>query len=135
MELDEQPATVRALTHILRFQAVLYPLTALTAGIAYLVRGPGTLSLGAYATARTHPLTLLVTGLVAGALLFSLSRRIRARPRGLHRQITVTEAILLADGALGFALGVFNVWWLAALLAAPAALWCLRAEDTDRYLD
>jgi hypothetical protein len=134
-EPEPAPATVRILGLVLQIQAGCYLLAALIAGVAYLVRGADTLSLGWYATTRTHPLTMLAVGIGVGGLLFWLARRIPAKPIGLHRLINITELVLLADGVLGFILGIFNLWSVLGLLAAVAALWCLRHEDTNRYLD
>jgi hypothetical protein len=145
MELNEEPPpvlaeqpvpqTVRALGLVLRIQAACYLVAAPIAAGSYLLRGAGTLDLGAYATGRTHPLTMLAVGLGAGGLLFWLARRMPARPRGLLRLIAVTEAVLLADAVLALLFGVFNLWSVAGLLAAVVANWLIRQEDTDRYLD
>jgi hypothetical protein len=129
------PTTVRRLGLVLQLQAACYGLGALAACIGYLVRGADTLSLGAYATTRTHPATMLSVGLVAAGLLVWLARRIPARPLGLWRLINIAELVLLADGVIGVLFGIFNIWWIAGLLAAFAARWYLRAEDTNRYLD
>ncbi len=134
-EPQPAPATVRVLGLVLHVQAAGYVLVAMVAGIAYLARGADTLSLGGYATARTHPATMLVVGLAATGLLFWLAHRIPARKFGLYRLISITELALLVDGVIGVLVGIFSIWWIACLLTAVAALWYLRAEDTKRYLD
>jgi hypothetical protein len=144
MELNEEPPpalaeqpmpdTVRLVGLVLRVQAVCYLAAAPIAAGFYLLRGASTLELGAYATGRTHPLTMFAVGLGAGGLLLWLARRLTARRIGLLRLIAVTEAVLLADAVLAFLLGVFNLWSVAGLLAAVAANWLIRQEDTSRYL-
>lgn len=129
------PASVRTLGIVLSVQAACYAVAGIVATISLVIRGPDTLHLGAYATYRTHPITMLTVGLGAGGLLFWLARRIPDRPMGLHRAIWITEAVLLVDAVIAFLFGVFNLWWLVGLLAAVAALWLLRTEDTVRYLD
>ena len=129
------PATMRLLSLVLQIHAACYVVGALAAGIAYLVRGPDTLNLGGYATARTYPATMLAVGLAAAGLLLWLARRISARPPGLYRLITITESILLADGVIGILFGIFNIWWIVGLLAASATLWYLRTDEIKRYLD
>jgi hypothetical protein len=139
MELDQpeqpRPTTIALLGRVLQVQAVCYMIAALAASVAYLVRGGDALDLGGYAGWRTNPVTMLVVGLGAGGLLFWLSRRISARRLGTHRLVTVAEWVLLLDGVAGFAAGIFNLWWIIGLLGAFAAVWLLRHDDTERYLD
>ena len=129
------PGTVKALHLVLQLQAGWYVLSALVAVVAYLVRGGDTPGLQPYPAFRTHPITMVVVALVVGGLLFELSRRIPKTPIGLHRFITLVEFVLIVDGVVGLLLGIFDIWWIVALLATTAALFYARSEDTVDYLD
>jgi hypothetical protein len=128
------PGTVHALRLVLRVQAGWYGLSAAVATVVYLVQGGDTPGLGAYPAVRTHPITMVVVALVVGGLLLELSRRIPRPPIGLHRFLTFGQYVLLLDGITGLLLGIFDVWWIGALLATCAALFYLRSEDTVRHL-
>lgn len=128
------PATVRALGVVLWVQAAVCAVSTLIAFVAYFVRGADHLGLGSYATARTHPAPMLIVGVAVTGLLVWFARRLPSRPVGLHRLIRIAEVVLVVDAALSLLAGIFNVWSVAGLLAAVAALWYLRADDTTDYL-
>jgi hypothetical protein len=130
----ETPQTVRALGVVLWIQAAFYVLSTLVAVITYLVRGADHLALGTYASARVHPIPTLIMGAAATGFLVWFARRLPTRPPGLRRLIRIAEVVLIVDLVVGFVFGLFSAWLVAALLAAIAALWCLRARDTAEYL-
>jgi hypothetical protein len=130
----ETPPTVRALGVVLWIQAACYAVGTVIAVVVYLVAGADHLSLGTYASARTHPLPTLIMGAAATGLLVWFARRLPTRPTGFRRLIRIVEIVLMIDLVVGFLFGLFSVWSVAALLAAVAALWYLRARETADYL-
>jgi hypothetical protein len=102
--------------------------------VTYIVLGVDHLALGTYASARVHPLPTLIMGATATGFLAWFARRLPDRPPGLRRLIRLAESVLIVDVVVGFLFGLFSVWSVGALLAAVAALWCLRADTTAEHL-
>jgi hypothetical protein len=121
------------LVFVLYGQAAWYALSAVVAGVAYLVRGADGLGVGGYASFRTHPVTMLVVGLAAGLLVLA-GWRLPARPEGLYRALTIVEGLLFLDGIVGVLSGIFNIWWLVSVLVTFAVLWLLRTEESRLFL-
>jgi hypothetical protein len=130
----DPPATVRALGGLLWIQAALYAVGTLVAIVAYVVRGPDHLGLGGYAHLRTHPVPTLVIGVAVTAALVWLARRLPVRRPGPRQYIVYAEVVLILDAVVGLVAGLFSIWSVAGLLAAVAALWYLRADDTAGYM-
>jgi hypothetical protein len=125
---------VHALRLLLWAQAAVSALGTLVAVVAYAARGADHLGLGGYAAARTHPAPVLVVGIAATAASAWAARRLPARPAGLRTPLAVLEAVLILDATLGILFGIFNVWLLAGLLTAVAAVWYLRARESTAWL-
>ncbi|WP_433788644.1 hypothetical protein [Actinoplanes sp. CA-252034] len=67
-------------------------------------------------------------------MLVWFGRRLPAGPFGLRRRIREVETILLLDAAVSLVAGVFTVWLVIGALTAVAALFYLRADETETFL-